>query len=240
MQPYIKIQISSYALFASIGLFCMMLVIYIRNQRLLFKEYLSFVGFMVLAAVIGSKFLFIMTQMPDIIAHFSVKYMLHKVITSGFVFYGGLFGAILGCILFSHLKALDVKDMLNLAAPGYSIFHAFGRIGCFFAGCCYGKISTWGFPLQNQPDIMRIPVQLIESFILFVLSGCLISSEKRGKNDLFKIYIICYAICRFLLEFLRGDTIRGSCFFLSTSQWISLLILLVFCLYKILKKCLKI
>ena len=96
MQPYIEIQISSYALFASIGLFCMMMVIYIRNKRLSFKEYLSFIGFMVLGAVIGSKILFVMTQIPDIIAHFSVKYMLHKVITSGFVFYGGMFGAVAG------------------------------------------------------------------------------------------------------------------------------------------------
>ena len=138
-----------------------------------------------------------------------------------------------GCILFSRLKGLNIKDMLDLSVPGYSIFHAFGRIGCFFAGCCYGKISTWGVPMQNEPGILRIPVQLIESFTLFLLFGYLISSEKRRKNNLFKRYIICYATCRFLLEFLRGDVIRGRCLLFSTSQWISLLIFLAFCFNKI-------
>lgn len=142
MQPYIG-GIPAYGIFSSIGLFCMMMMLYLRNKKLSFREYLFLMASMIIGVGIGSKILFIATQIPDIIANFSMKYMINKIITSGFVFYGGLFGAILGCVIFSKLFKYNVRDMLNFVSPGYSSFHACGRIGCFFAGCCYGKVSTW-------------------------------------------------------------------------------------------------
>lgn len=236
MKPYIGNHISSYALFASIGLFCMMIVIYLRNKTMAFNEYLFFIAFMVLGAALGSKFLFIITQIPDIIAHFSIKYMIHKVITSGFVFYGGVFGAILGCIIFAKIRSYDAITLLNLVAPGYSVFHAFGRMGCFFAGCCYGKEADWGVALWNEPDVLRIPVQLIESAFLLLLTYYLLKMEKRDRNNLFESYLTSYAIFRFFIELLRGDSIRGIWGVFSTSQWVSLFILLLVFTHKIWKK----
>ena len=52
---------------------------------------------------------------------------------------------------------------------GFAAFHMFGRIGCFFAGCCYGKEANWGFALENEPEILRIPIQLIESGCIFII-----------------------------------------------------------------------
>lgn len=228
MLPYIGGYLSSYALFASLGLFCMMLVIYIRNKIMPFYTYLLFVGTMVVGAVVGSKALFIATQIPDMAMHFSLKYVANKIITSGFVFYGGLLGAVLGCILFAKLHSYVPMQMLNLAAPGYSIFHAFGRIGCFFAGCCYGKEAKWGVAMWEEPEILRIPVQLFESAFLFLMTYFLLKMEKKGERHLFEIYILAYAVFRFFIEFWRGDSIRGVWGVLSTSQWISIFILAFF------------
>ena len=188
MQPYIG-GIPAYGIFSSIGLFCMMMMLYLRNKKLSFREYLFLMASMIIGVGIGSKILFIATQIPDIIANFSMKYMINKIITSGFVFYGGLFGAILGCVIFSKLFKYNVRDMLNFVSPGYSSFHACGRIGCFFAGCCYGKVSTWGFPLWNEPEILRIPVQLIEAIFLLSMTLFLLILEKKGKGNIFEIYL---------------------------------------------------
>lgn len=231
MQPYIG-GIPAYGIFSSIGLFCMMMMLYLRNKKLSFREYLLLMASMIIGVAIGSKFLFIMTQIPDIIANFSMKYMLNKIITSGFVFYGGLFGAISGCMIFSKLHGYNVKEMLNFVAPGYSIFHTFGRIGCFFAGCCYGKVSTWGLPLLNEPETLRIPVQLIEAIFLLSMTLFLLILEKKGKSNIFEIYLVGYAIFRFIIEFWRGDKLRGIWIYFSTSQWISIIIIISFILYR--------
>ena len=231
MLPYIGNTIPSYSVLAIIGLFSMMLLIYLRNKILTFYEYFILIIFMIIGAALGSKFVFVVTQIPDIIAHFSIKYMIYKIITSGFVFYGGLFGAIAGCVMFSKLKSYDVKVMLNLVTPGYSMFHAFGRIGCFLAGCCYGKQASWGVAMNNESEVLRIPVQLIESVFLFLLTWILIQQEKKNRN-IFILYLVCYAFFRFIIEFYRGDIVRGMWGCFSTSQWVSLLIVLLLIVYK--------
>ena len=237
MQPYIGNYVSSYGLFASIGLFAMMLISYVRNKKLEFIEFLSLEILMVIGAILGSKLLFIATQIPDIIEHFSIRYMLEKIVTSGFVFYGGLFGAILGCIIFSKIKNMDTKKLLNFVAPGYSIFHAFGRIGCFFAGCCYGKKASWGVALWDEPGVLRIPIQLIESIFLVGLTVVLLIIEQKDKNNIFKIYMLSYAVFRFIIEFWRGDTVRGIWGTFSTSQWVSVLIIAFYIISGIRMKC---
>lgn len=228
MRPFIGGIVSSYALFATVGLFFMMIVIYLRNNIMDFKTYLCFIVVVCAGAGLGSKSLFVITQIPDIAEKFSVKYVIYKIITSGFVFYGGLFGAIAGTLFFAKIQKYSKKDLLQLATPGYSIFHAFGRIGCFFAGCCYGKKANWGFALWNEPGVLRIPVQLIESFFLLILTGILLKMEVKLKSNIFVIYMMSYAVFRFIIEFFRGDQIRGIWGEFSTSQWISLFIVVGF------------
>lgn len=234
MQPYIE-GVPSYGIFSSIGLFCMMMTLYLRNKKLSFGEYLFLMVSMIIGVGIGSKLFFIVTQIPDIIANFSVKYLIKKIITSGFVFYGGLFGAIIGCVVFSKLRNYNVRKMLNFVAPGYSIFHACGRIGCFFSGCCYGKVATWGFSLWNEPETLRVPVQLIESIFLLGMTLLLLVLEKKRKSNIFEIYLVGYALFRFIIEFWRGDELRGIRICFSTSQWISIIIIIAFMLYRITK-----
>ena len=147
---------------------------------------------------------------------------------SGFVFYGGLFGVIFTLMFLTRNDADMRKKVFEISVPAMPLFHAFGRIGCFLAGCCYGKkLST---PIViGTIEFARIPVQIIESmaeFILFIV--LFILSKKNRDIDLLRIYLVIYAVIRFADEFLRGDKIRGIYGGVSTAQWISLIILFVY------------
>lgn len=236
----IELIIGAYALFACIGLFFFMILIYTRIDRLdiSFEKFLLLILFLVIGVGIGSKLFFVLTKTGDIIKNFSIVYLFRTIVTSGFVFYGGLFGAIIGMWIYSKVFKISFSILANIITPGFSLFHAFGRIGCFFAGCCYGKIASWGFALENQPGVLRIPVQLIESFILILLTIFLLIINKKFQDRimLLPIYLILYAICRFILEIYRGDTIRGFFIGVSTSQWISIFVIIGVCALYIKKR----
>jgi phosphatidylglycerol:prolipoprotein diacylglycerol transferase len=145
------------------------------------------------------------------------------ILRSGGVFYGGLFGGIFAALFYVRENGLIFRDVSDLLMPSIPIFHMFGRIGCFFAGCCYGRVSARGIMMPN--GVSRIPVQWMEAlFCLTILIGMLIfRPERKRPGILFPIYLVVYAIGRFIIEFFRGEANRGV-FLLSTSQWISVLI----------------
>ena len=246
MHPYFLIQIPfvgqlsfpAYSLFAFIGLFFAMVFFYLRLQKknIAFSHFLILMVFMIVGVVLGSKALFILTQIPEIIRDFSLQKALYVIWTSGFVFYGGMFGAIVGAYLFARFSYIPYQAFIDLLIPGFPLFHIWGRIGCFFAGCCYGRVSTWGFPLHGDPHVLHIPVQLFEALCLCLIFAALLLFEKRGlpAGGLTVLYLWGYSICRFALEFFRGDAIRGIWYGLSTSQWISLGIIL-FVMYYLFK-----
>lgn len=239
MYPHFEIIIPAYALFTCIGLFFMMLAIYYRSKKLQisFESFLLLMGILAAGAVLGSKCLFIITQIPQIIDNFSIHKTIVIIIRSGFVFYGGLFGAIFGAWLFARYNHFKVQDLMNVITPGFAIFHVFGRMGCFFGGCCYGKIATRGIALYDEPGVLRIPIQLIESGCILLIFIVLLYIDKKIKNiSLLSVYLAMYAICRFVLEFFRGDAIRGIWWGISTSQIISLLILLALLIRFIFKR----
>ena len=237
MQPYIEFMVPSYALFAVIGFFCMMVMIYFRSEKqgILFSDLLFLYLLLVCGAGCGSKILFILTKVPEMVKVVSWKHVIHIIVTSGFVFYGGLFGAIIGSYIFSKLKKMSFLAISNMITPSFAVFHIWGRIGCFFAGCCYGKVESWGIPLKSEPNVLRIPVQLFESIGIFVILCILLIYEYRmgTRVALLILYLQLYAILRFFLEFFRGDINRGIWFGLSTSQWISLFILVIILMKKL-------
>ena len=152
------------------------------------------------------------------------------IVYSGGVFYGGLIGGGVAGAIYIRKYKLDVPDVLDILVPSILLFHAFGRVGCFFAGCCYGSEAAWGIAFTQSlgaPNgVPLIPVQLFEAgFNLLLLTAMLIlRPERKRPGLLLPLYLIAYAVARFVLEFFRGDSSRGV-FLLSTSQWISLLIL---------------
>ncbi|MCQ2547910.1 MAG: prolipoprotein diacylglyceryl transferase [Clostridia bacterium] len=144
-----------------------------------------------------------------------------KVIFGGSVFYGGLIvGLITYYIMLKHkrfrgqrLETESVRYYLNLAGIGIPLFHGFARIGCFLGGCCYG--------------IDNFPVQLLESAVEFGLFFLMFVLYRKGKKYILECYLMLYAVARFFIEFLRGDQIRGFVGVLSTSQFISVIVLAV-------------
>lgn len=150
-------------------------------------------------------------------------------IFGGSVFYGGLIGGLFAGYLCMKHQKLDYGLTSDCAAPSIALFHAFGRIGCFLGGCCYGVEWEHGITFHNAlvesaNGVPRVPVQLFEAGLEFALFGLLSLMLEKGwlKNRLLAVYLLIYPVGRFALEFLRGDDYRGFLFGLSTSQLISI------------------
>lgn len=172
-------------------------------------------------AWLGAKVFFLLFSTPDKIIEYSTQ--TNFWLGGGFVFYGGLtFGVLSLLTLGAFIKNFDFED-LSLFIPPLFIAHSIGRLGCLLAGCCFGATC----PL---PHIDRHPVQLYEAMGLFLLF--LYSNKNLLRKDKVTVilsYLIGYSSLRFLLEFLRDDKIRGSYYYLSTSQWVSLFLFFVGC-----------
>ncbi len=194
--------------------------------------------------LVGGHLLYGLTHLPEMLDTFSslanrqFKETLMRlgIIFGGMVFYGGLLGSMAGIAVHTHFsKTIERSmafDILAVAAP---LFHTFGRIGCFFGGCCYGIECEWGFTVYNNTlspginGVPRFPVQLLEAalnFALFILVYNMFKKD-RQRGRLIFVYLPCYAVIRLCTEMLRGDSIRGFVGIFSTSQFISILILAV-------------
>lgn len=154
----------------------------------------------------------------------------------GFTFYGGfLFGLGAG-IFYVRKHKLDLWQISDLAAPGLALGIAFGRIGCFFSGDSFGKLTevpwavTFSDPLSMAPTGVPLhPTQIYSTLVLLLVFGILIWWKKRQrfKGELFLAFIILYSIARSFVEIFRNDP-RGVYLdgLISTSQIISLIIIL--------------
>ncbi|MBQ1928939.1 MAG: prolipoprotein diacylglyceryl transferase [Clostridia bacterium] len=185
-----------------------------------------------IGAGIGSKLLFILVSLRQII---ELELTFEEIIRGGFVFYGGLIGGALGLLIYTKQFKLKTLPLFDLYAVVLPLGHAFGRVGCFFAGCCYGMeyhgpfSHTYTSSIGNTPvGVPLFPVQLLESGLLVVLFiiGLIIYLKLNLPVGMQTALYACeYAVVRFTLEFLRGDSERGSFLYLSTSQWTSILVI---------------
>ena len=145
----------------------------------------------------------------------------------GIVFYGGLLGGVGGVALGCRAVGLRALPVLDLCAPPLLLGHAFGRVGCLFAGCCYGVPCELPFCFALYAQIMGgarlFPVQLCEAACDLALCAALLAYLRRPRPvpRATGICLMAYAVYRFALEFLRGDAIRGRVLGLSTSQFLS-------------------
>lgn len=190
----------------------------------------------VIGVMIGAKLLYIITMFPYLIPHWqlflSEPKLILELFRGGFVFYGGLLGGLFGVWRYCRRYRLPFLAMTDRLIPVVPLVHCFGRIGCFFAGCCYG-IPYEGFGAVVFPEntfglagVSLFPVQLLEAGILFLLFVFLVLLNRKPRNIgcITGIYFCVYAVCRFFLEFLRYDEIRGLWSGVSTSQYISVLL----------------
>lgn len=206
------------------------------------KYVVSSGSFIALGVLIGAKLVYMITKLPDFISHYTDTYSSYNSIETfrflfgGYVFYGGLIGGIVGVLVFCKNFHFYTPSYVTVLVPLIPFAHSFGRIGCFLAGCCYGipydGIFSVRFPKNIHTSQIhihdRFPVQLLEALLCFILFVIIYTYTKKKIPLGFQtlgIYLIFYSIMRFFLEYLRGDAIRGKLLLLSTSQWISLLLL---------------
>lgn len=164
---------------------------------------------------------------------------LFSLLQSGGVFYGGLIGAFPVAFWYVRRHALPGWTAADALAPGVAIGQSIGRLGCFAAGCCFGRPSDlpWAVTFRDlyaaravgtPMDTPLHPTQLYESAATFAIFLLLLAVAKRKRfpGQVVLSYVLLYSVARFALEFLRGDAARGSVFggALSTSQFLAVLL----------------
>ena len=174
----------------------------------------------------GAKLLYLITQLPAIFKDPSLL----KDARNGFVVYGGIIGGILAAWLYCKVSKLKFMKYFDLVMPSVALAQGFGRIGCFLAGCCYGKETNRAFHIifhdsaYAPNNVPLIPTQLISSGLDFL--NCIFlmwfAGKKKGDGQVAGLYLVCYSVGRFVLEFFRGDLERGNVGSLSTSQFIAI------------------
>ena len=228
MYPFIHITLQSYAVLATIGSLAVVLFLYFRIDKfaLPFMDFLKMFAICVVFGFLGSRIIYIFSRLPWLFANFSVQHLISTVIGGGIVFYGGLLGVLFGIWLYCKKYNISAKNIYNMIAPAIPLFHSFGRIGCFMSGCCYGIELKTPITLFGIVQFARIPTQLIEAlFELLLFMLIFVLQKKYSEKDFLKLYMITYAVFRFLMEFFRGDNVRGFYFGFSTSQIIAIGIL---------------
>jgi phosphatidylglycerol---prolipoprotein diacylglyceryl transferase len=190
--------------------------------------------YIIISALIGAKLLLLLTDFSTFRAD---PRELLTLLRSGGVFYGGLILAVTVALLYIRRVGLPLWTTCDVFAPGIALGHVVGRFGCLFAGCCYGKPTTrpWGitftdpFAAANVGTPLGVPLhptQLYEAGAELLIVAALLWTERKGRpfaGRTFWLYMLLYAISRFIIEFFRGDA-RGMVFMFSTSQFISLLL----------------
>lgn len=185
------------------------------------------------SGILGARLLFILIDAPMDYLRDPLEIL--KIWKGGLVFFGGFILATTAMAWYAARHRLGVWRLFDLCTPALILAHAMGRLGCFMAGCCYGKVCDlpWavtfrdpaGVGLKNVP---LHPTQLYEALFLIVLYFAILQLRKvqRFPGMLFLVYLGLYSIGRSVIEFYRND-LRGGWEGLSTAQWISVPMLLL-------------
>lgn len=168
-----------------------------------------------------------------------------RIVFGGITWLGGVVGAIASFLVLTHLLVPKKRgyetETLSALMPGIALGHAFGRVGCFLGGCCYGRVSDSPFAVvypagssaanlypnaDGTGSLPVLPIPLFEAAFELALFIVLILLAKKAKKYLLSIYCICYGTFRFFAEFFRGDS-RGSVgAIVSPSQLLSIVAIL--------------
>lgn len=231
------VGIPAYGAMMTLAFVCgAVLVLFIYKKfSLKFGQLCWLVVYMAVFGLLGSHVFSLLFRIPEI--DFSswetIKSSALKLF-SALMYYGGFLGGLLGLVVFCKKEDVGfykTGDMILIVLP---LCHAIGRVGCFLAGCCYGRHTDGPlgveFPYGSSVGKV-IPTQLFEvGFNLLLFAALLLvyilvykkGAETDGKRGLIcGIYLTAYPVFRFIVEFFRDDT-RGTILFLSVSQFISL------------------
>lgn len=244
MLPYINIfgiEVASYGLIIFIGIFIgsIISITYFSKFFSIKKEDICFaILYGVIGVGIGAKLLYLVTNITFLFENYHTLDLWDtflQMLKGGFVFYGGLIGGVIGVYIFSKQFKVSFKSLCLILFPIVPLVHSIGRIGCLCAGCCYGMeyhgfgAITFHNSVLAPNNVPLFPMQIVEAICNLIIFVILFITYKKFLNTYKTIglYCILYGITRFTLEFFRGDLIRGIYFSLSTSQWISIAIIII-------------
>lgn len=221
------LTVYGYGFMIAVGILAAWYVAEYRAKKMkLAREHIFYlVIWCVIGGFAGAKILFWITEWKTFLENPG------ELLTSeGFVVYGGIIGGILTGWIYCKVKKLRFLTYFDLMMPSIALAQGFGRIGCFLAGCCYGKEtdSHLSVVFQNSDfapnHVALIPTQIYSSILNFLHFFILlyVAKHKKAEGEVAACYLIFYSIGRFFLEFFRGDIARGNVGILSTSQFISI------------------
>lgn len=225
---------------------CYMVLLLVSNTKVS-KKNLLLCLFAAIGVLLGARLFGCLTNIA-IALYNRNKINMDVIYKAGLVYYGGLLGGAffywIGLrILFRNQYE---ASLINSFAVSIPLFHFFGRLGCLFAGCCYGK-EYHGYGhityIRDCATMETFPVQLLESIMelgifCFMLTYYCINKKNTNKNMLI-MYFILYSIGRFFMEFLRGDGNRGYFGVLSFSQIVSIAVFVISIFFFLKERCKK-
>lgn len=187
---------------------------------------------LIVGAIAGSRALYVISYWREDFAG-KPLWEIFMIRHGGLVFYGGLIGAALACIMFARLKKLPLWKIADITAPSIALGFAIGRIGCLMNGCCYGRHCDlpWAirFPANHPTHGDPVhPTEIYDSLWGFGLYLALAWLFRRKKFDgqVFGVFAVAYAVLRSFVEFFRGDYAPGKFFgFLTPAQAASVAVL---------------
>lgn len=236
------LAVYAYGFFVAIGFVAGVIFATLRARKegIPFEKVVDLFFYTVLSAILGSRILFVLINL-DVYRENPLQ--IFKIWEGGLVFYGGLILAIGVSIGYMRWHRLPIWKFTDLFSPSIALGLFFGRIGCFFAGCCYGRETSlpWGIIFTDPNSLARLnvplhPTQLYEATSSLIIFFFLNWMEKKKTFDgqLFWLFLFLYSVTRFFIEMLRDDP-RGFLFrgLLSTSQGVGifLAILSIFVLF---------
>jgi phosphatidylglycerol:prolipoprotein diacylglycerol transferase len=195
----------------------------------------------IIAGVIGAKVLLVINDWGYYSTHRREIFSLN-ILQAGGVWYGGFIAAVTCGLMYVALKRKPLLRTLDAFVPGIAFGHAVGRLGCFAAGCCYGKPTDepWGVVFTNPlakalvgtPLGIRMhPTQIYEFLAEMIIFAIVMWTwrHKKFSGQVFGTYAFLYGIARFWLEFYRDDPERGSVFngLMSGTQLISIVLVII-------------
>ena len=222
------LTIHTYGVMVAVGLVAAFLSAAQRaKERSLNVDSLYSMGLlMALFGFLGAKLLYCIVEFPRLLQD-----PLSVLSGGGFVVYGGIIAGLIAALLYCRAKALPFLPYADIAAPSIALAQGFGRLGCLFAGCCYGApASGWLSITFQHSDIAPNGIPLVPTQILSSLGDFLIAfflfwyaKNPRQNGSVAALYMLLYSVGRFAIEFFRAD-FRGSIGPLSTSQFIAIIL----------------
>ena len=186
--------------------------------------------YVMVSAILGSRLFYIITN-PEI--YLSDPLEIFKLWNGGLVFYGGFIAALIVGLIYLKIKKMPLWKTTDIAAPSLAAGQFLGRLGCFSAGCCYGKACNlpWAVTFTNPDSLAPLGIPIHPTQLYHAISNLSIfaflwffRSRKKYNGQLFWLYILLYAVTRFFIEIFRGD-FRGEPVFgvLSVAQAVGII-----------------